>query len=342
MRAGLPSRRTVLTQGGLAAASVVLGAPRARAASKAAIRLKLGNDVPVGHSVNVRLKEAIAAIHAEAQGAIQIDLFPNNQLGGDPSMLSQIRSGALELTLFPEMVFSTFIPSMGIPGIGFAFTGYDKVWASMDGDLGNYLRAKMREAGLRPFEAVWDNGFRQITTSTKPILTPADLQNFKIRVPVVPMWVSMFRYLGAAPVSIPLNEAYSSLQTKIADGQENPLALINSTKFYEVQKYCSLTNHAWNGFWLVANARMWEGLPADIQALLSKHLNAAALKQREDIAQANITLRKDLEGKGLTFVAPDQLAFRDALRRTGFYGKWKERYGAEAWDHLLKYSGDLE
>ncbi len=337
----MPSRRSVLKQGGFAAASAVLGTPRAFAAAPS-FRFKFGNDLPAAHPVNVRLSEAIAAIHAEAQGALSIDLFPNNQLGGDPSMLSQIRSGALELATFPGTVLSTLIPSMGISGIGFAYTGYDKVWASMDGDLGNYLRGKVRNAGLIPFDAVWDNGFRQITTSTKPIETPADLQNFKIRVPLVPLWVSMFRALGAAPVSIPLNEAYSSLQTKIADGQENPLALINIAKFYEVQKYCSLTNHAWDGFWLVANANAWAALPGGLQSLLITHLNAAALKEREDIALANTTLRKDLEGKGLIFANANPAVFRAALNRTGFYAKWKEKYGSEAWGHLLKYSGGLE
>ena len=90
------------------------------------------------------------------------------------------------------------------------------------------MREQIAKVGLVPFEAVWDNGFRQITSSTHPIRTPEDLANFKIRVPVVPLWVNMFSALGAAPVSIPLNEAYSALQTRIADGQENPLALIEA------------------------------------------------------------------------------------------------------------------
>ena len=146
----------------------------------------------------------IAAIAAETQGAVAIELFPNNQLGGDPSMLSQIRSGALELATFPGTVVSTLVPVMALPGIGFAYSGYDKVWASMDGELGDFLRAQLVKAQLHPFDTVWDNGFRQITTSTKPILTPADLQRFKIRVPVVPLWVAMFKALQAAPISIPL------------------------------------------------------------------------------------------------------------------------------------------
>ena len=105
----------------------------------------------------------------------------------------------------------------------------------MDGEVGSYIRRAIGKLNLVPFDAAWDNGFGQITTSTHPIQTPDDLKNFKIRVPVVPLWVSMFAALGAAPTSLPLSEVYSALQTRITDGQENPLALIESSKFYEVQ-----------------------------------------------------------------------------------------------------------
>ena len=168
----------------------------------------------------------------------------------------------------------------------------------MDGEVGKFIRGNIEKVGLTPFEAVWDNGFRQITSSTRPIKAPEDLANFKIRVPVVPLWVAMFSAFGAAPVSIPLNEAYSALQTKIADGQENPLALIESAKFYEVQKFCSLTNHSWDGFWLISSGKIWKTLPKDVQEVLQKHFNAAAKKQRDDIVKANVDYQKVLEVEG--------------------------------------------
>jgi tripartite ATP-independent transporter DctP family solute receptor len=334
------NRRQVLTGAAMGAASMAWASLPARA-RPSTVRLKLGNDLPATHPVNIRLREAIAAIAADTQGGVGIELFPNNQLGGDPGMLSQIRSGALELATFPGTVMSTLVPVMAVSAVGFAYTDYAKVWSSMDGALGDFLRGQVAKAGLHPFDAVWDNGFRQITASTKPIEAPADLVNFKIRVPVVPLWVAMFKALQAAPISIPLNEAYSSLQTKIADGQENPLSLINIAKFYEVQKYCSLTNHAWDGFWLVANDALWKRLPSDIQAVLAKHLNGAALKERADIAEANMTLRKDLEGKGLLFSSVDMEAFRKALSANGFYAQTRAKFGEEAWTLLETFTGRL-
>jgi len=335
------SRRSLLKSAvGVLAAGTVLGSPAVRAQATP-IKLKFGNDLPDTHSVNVRLKEAIAAINAESNGQVAINLFPNNQLGSDTDMMTQLRSGAIELATMPGTVLSTLIPTASLTGVGFAFTNYDKVWAAMDGDVGKFIRGSIEKVGLVPFEAVWDNGFRQITSSTHPIKTPEDLANFKIRVPVVPLWVAMFSAFGAAPVSIPLNEAYSALQTKIADGQENPLALIESAKFYEVQKYLSLTNHAWDGFWLLSSARIWKTIPQNVQQVMQKHFNAAAKKQRDDIVQANAEYQKTLESKGLTFNTTQAEAFQAALAKTSFYKDAKTKFGNEAWALLQKYAGNI-
>ena len=335
------SRRSLLkSASGLVVAGSVLKSP-AVLAEAAPLQLKLGNDLPATHSVNVRLDEAIKAIGAETKGQLEINLFPNNQLGSDTDMMSQLRAGALELATMPGTVMSTLVPTSSLTGVGFAFTNYDKVWAAMDGEVGNFIRGNMEKAGLVPFEAVWDNGFRQITSSTHPINTPDDLKSFKIRVPVVPLWVAMFSAFGAAPVSIPLSDAYSALQTKIADGEENPLALIESAKFYEVQKYCSLTNHSWDGFWLLSSGRIWKTIPKELQEVMQKHFNAAARKQRDDIVQANANYQKTLEAKGLTFNKTDAGAFQAALARTTFYKDAKTKFGDEAWSLLQKYAGAI-
>ena len=335
------SRRSLLKSAvGVVAAGSLLKSP-AVLAQVAPLKLKFGNDLPATHSVNVRLKEAIEAIDAETKGQLAISLFPNNQLGSDTDMMTQLRSGALELATMPGTVLSTLIPTASLTGVGFAFTSYDKVWAAMDGEVGKFIRGNIEKVGLVPFEAMWDNGFRQITSSTRPINTPDDLKNFKIRVPVVPLWVAMFSAFGAAPTSIPLNEAYSALQTKIADGQENPLALIESAKFYEVQKYCSLTNHAWDGFWLLSSGRIWKTVPQDMQQVMQKHFNGAAKKQRDDIGQANTEYRKNLESKGLTFNTTQAEAFQAALAKTSFYKDAKAKFGDQAWSLLQKYAGNI-
>jgi tripartite ATP-independent transporter DctP family solute receptor len=190
-------------------------------------------------------------------------------------------------------------------------------------------------------DRIWDSGFRQITTKSKPIVKPEDLAGLKIRVPVSTLWTSMFSALGASPSSINLSEVYSALQTNVVDGQENPLVTINTAKFFEVQKYCSLTNHMWDGYWFLGNRRAWERLPTDLKEIVSRNINEAALLQRADVEKLGNTLKAELQAKGLEFTDPDRPAFREALRKAGFYEQWKKKYGAQAWGVFEQAVGQL-
>jgi tripartite ATP-independent transporter DctP family solute receptor len=302
---------------------------------------KYANNLPDAHPMNTRAREMAAAIKQETNGRFDLQIFPNSQLGSDTDTLSQIRSGGVEFFTLSGLILSTLVPAASINGMGFAFPDYDTVWKAMDGELGAYIRAQIAKANLIAMDKIWDNGFRQTTTSTKPVQKPDDFRGMKLRVPVSPLWTSMFKALEASPASINFNEVYSALQTKIVDGQENPLAIISTAKLYEVQKYCSLTNHMWDGFWFLANRRAWESLPDDVRGIVAKHINAAGLKEREDVAKLNATLQQDLAAKGLVFNRPDPAPFRDKLRAAGFYTEWKGKYGDEAWALLERSVGKL-
>jgi TRAP-type transport system periplasmic protein len=316
-------------------------APRAARAQQAQWVYKYANNLPETHPMNTRAREMAAAIKQETNGRFDLQIFPNSQLGSDTDTLSQIRSGGVEFFTLSGLILSTLVPAASINGMGFAFPDYGTVWDAMDGDLGAYIRAQIAKANLTAMDKIWDNGFRQTTTSTKPVQKPDDFRGMKLRVPVSPLWTSMFKALDASPASINFNEVYSALQTKIVDGQENPLAIISTAKLYEVQKYCSLTNHMWDGFWFLANRRAWEALPDDVRGIVAKNINAAGLKERDDVAKLNATLQQDLAAKGLIFNRPDPVPFRDKLRAAGFYTEWKGKYGDEAWGLLEKSVGKL-
>jgi TRAP-type transport system periplasmic protein len=334
----LGTRRSMLLGG--AAASVTVAMPWvARAAPE--FSLKYANNVPVTHPLNVRAKEAMDRIKAQTNGRVEIEIFPNNQLGSDTDMLSQLRSGAIEFFTLSGLILSTLVPVASINGIGFAWGSYDQVWPAMDGGLGAYIRAQIDKAGLHAMEQAWDNGFRQITSSTRPIKTPDDLKGFKIRVPPSPLWTSMFKAFDAAPTSINFSEVYSALQTKVVEGQENPLAVIFFAKLFEVQKYLSQTNHMWDGFWFLANGKAWQGLPADVRDVIAKNLNQSARDQRDDVKKANDTLQTDLTSKGMEFIKVDPAPFRAKLQGAGFYKEWRGKYGDEAWAVLEKFTGPI-
>src|SRR3954452_2001220 len=335
------SRRTLLKASAASAVLGGVGAPFVARAQSAEFSYKYANNLPDAHPMNARAKEMAAAIKTETNGRVDLQIFPNNQLGSDTDMLSQIRSGGVEFFTLSGLILSTLVPAASISGIGFAFPDYATVWKAMDGGLGAYVRGEITKSGLVVMDNIWDNGFRQTTSSSKPINHPDDFKGFKIRGPVSPLWTSMFKAFDAAPASINFSEVYSALQTKIVEGQENPLAIISTAKLYEVQKYCSLTNHMWDGFWFLANKRAWEKVPEDIRAIVAKNINAAGVKEREDVAKLNAGLRQELATKGLVFNQPDVAPFREKLRSAGFYAEWKGKYGDQAWELLEKSAGKL-
>lgn len=315
----------------------------ASTANAAKYVLKYANNLPATHPMNVRAFEMAEKIKKESGGRVELQVFPNNQLGSDTDMLSQVRSGAIQFFTLSPGILSTLVPNAFINGVGFAFKDYNQVWGAMDGDLGKYVRGEINKTGtLFAFEKIWDNGFRQITCSTKPIKTPEDLKGLKIRVPVSPLWTSMFKSLNASPASINFSEVYSALQTKTVEAQENPLALASTNKFYEVQKYVSMTNHMWDGFWFLGNKKAWDKLPKDVQEIITKNINAAAMKQRADVKQLNDTVRKELQAKGMVFNEVDTIKFQETLRKAGFYNEWHKKFGDQAWSSLEKYTGRLK
>lgn len=333
------TRRKVLHTLAASSAVSLIGMPHiARAAE---FELKYGNNLPLSHPLNVRAQEAAERIAKETNGRVEIKIFPNNQLGGDTDMLSQVRNGGITFFTPSALVIATLVPVAAINAVGFAFADYDQVWKAMDGKLGAHVRDAISKLNLFAFEKMWDNGFRQMTTSGKPIEQAKDMAGLKIRVPVSPLSISMFKSLDAAPASLQFSEVYSALQTKVVDAQENPLPIIQVAKLFEVQKNCAISNHIWDGFWFIANGRAWRGLPADIQKIVGDAINEAGVKQRGDIKALNETVQADLQSKGLAFNKTDPESFRAKLRDAGFYKEWRERFGAEAWGLLEGAVGKL-
>jgi tripartite ATP-independent transporter DctP family solute receptor len=312
-----------------------------RRAEAAEFVYKLATGQDPTHPVNLRAQQASDRIRAATDGRLEIRLFPANQLGGDTDLLAQVRSGAVEFLNLASSVLATFLPVATLPNLGFVFRDYPSVWAAMDGRIGAYVREQIGRTPVLTVSKVWDNGFRHITSSTREIRTPDDLRGFKIRVPQAPMQTSLFRAFSAGATPINFNELYSALQTKVVEGQENPLPITATTRLYEVQKSCSLTGHIWDGYWILGNKRAWLRLPEDLRAIVSREFDRSADEERTDIVALNENLRTTLSAKGLSFIDPDREAFRDALGRTSFYRDWKTKLGDEAWAQLESVSGKL-
>src|SRR3954462_3525987 len=307
------SRRTII---GAALATPFVRIGPARAAE---FSYKLATGQSLGQPINTRLEQACDRIREATNGQLEIRFFPASQLGSDTDLLSQTRSGASEFLNIAGSVLSTVAPAAALTKVGFAFTNYDQVWSGMDGNLGAYVRAQIEKPGYNVVSKAADNGFRQITSSSKPIKTAEDLKGYRIRVPVSPIFTSLFNALGANPTSINFNELYTALQTRLVDGQENGLVAIDAGKLYEVQKYVSETNHIWDPFWLIGNRRAFTNLPDNIKEVVQRELERAVFDQRADVAGLEASLREDLTKKGLQFEEVDRSQFRAALQKTTFY-----------------------
>jgi len=324
-----------------ASAAAPLCAPTILRAAGPEFTYKFATGQDPTHPVNVRLKEAFDRIREKTAGSMEIRLFPANQLGTETDVLSQVRSGAIEFLILSASILATLVPVAGIANTAYAFPDYDAVWRAMDGKLGQYIQAKTQSTGLIATMKIWDNGFRQVTSSVRDIKGPDDLRGFKIRVPPAPMLTSFFTAIGASPTPMNFSEVYSALQTHVIDGQENALSLIASTRLYEVQKFVAMTGHSWDGYWPLVNRRSWERLPDSIRTTIMTEMDRSVIDQRADVAEKDRTLRGFLEEKGLTFRTMDKAQFRAVLATTSYYKDWKAKYGDEAWDALETATGKL-
>lgn len=332
------TRKQFLTSA-VAAGAAGLAGTTSRAARHYTI--KFGIDLPADHPTTQHVTAAGEKIKAATNGDVTLQVFPNNQLGDDTHMLANLRTGAMQMMGIGDNILATLVPSAAIDNVGFAFKDAKSAWDALDGSVGDLVRPDIDKVGLHAMERVWDEGFRQVTTSTKPIQAPDDLRGFKIRVPPSPMNLSIFKDLGAAPVTMNVSELYTALQTKVVDGQENPLGVIETTKFYQVQKYCSLTNHMWVGYWMIMNGNFWKSLPANYQKAVSDAFNTEAEAQRTANQRLDSSLEATLKSQGLTFNTPDIAPFKEKLVQAGYYKEWKGKFGSQLWAALEKLTGSL-
>ena len=291
-------------------------------------------------SLHRRLGEMWAAIRAETQGRVETQVFAqNNQVAGsDPAALKMLVAGEIQFFTLMGGILGTVVPVAEVQQVPFSFRSAAHAHQAMDGPLGAFLRDEMAAKGIVGFQVgAFDNGMRQIAGPKRPITVPEDLVGIRMRVPAGQMVADAFRTLGAEPVTVNSDAIYEALKTAKVDAQENPLALIDLFKIYEVVKYVSMTNHMWSGFNLLANLAAWKPLPGDIKSVIERNVTRYVRLQRIDQEAMNTNVRASLVKRGLVFNEVDAAPFRRKL--AGFYATWKERLGARCWSLLAAETG---
>ncbi len=282
------------------------------------------------------------AIAAETNGRVEATVYAeNNKLpGGDPDALKMLIAGEIQFFTLMGGIIGTVVPVAESQQLPFAFKSSSEAHKAIDGPLGQYIGEEMAAKGMHLFPvAGFENGMRQVATIPRAIATPADFDGMKIRVPPGQMMIDTFGAFGAKPVTTSANKIYDALQTGKVDAQENPLAILEGFKLYELVKYVSLTNHMWSGFNAMANLATWKSLPDDVKATIERNFTKYVRAQRADQEALNVALRQDFVKRGLVFNDVDQAAFR--ARLPAVYATWKERLGTKCWTLVEAEVGKL-
>ena len=282
-------------------------------------------------------------VRADTGGRVAVSVHAQNAgvPGSDPQALDMLQSGELEFMTLMGGILGRAVPATEIQGLPFAFTSHAQVHAVNEGALGAYLDEECRAKGIHRFRhGLLENGFRHIGMTAKPINNAEDLVGAVMRVPDGQMFRDLFTALEAKPVVVNINGLYDALASGRVDGQENPLVVTEVNKLYEVTRFMSLTSHMWSGFNLIANRAFWDGLPGDVQAVIDRHVQKHAQRQRTYTDGFNRELETILAERGIRFNKADTDSFRAKLG-AGFYRRWRGQLGETAWRLLEVEIGHL-
>ena len=331
------TRRSVLT-GAAAMGSTLIVKP----ALAAEYRFSQYHNQAASGPLHKNLTTMWEAVRTETNGRVETTVYAeNNKLpGGDPNALKLLIAGEIQFFTLMGGIIGTVVPVAEAQQLPFAFKQASEAHKAIDGPLGKYIGEEMAAKGMHLFPvAGFDNGMRQVASIPRPVTTPEDFAGMKIRVPPGQMMLDTFGAFGAQPVTTSANQIYEALKSGRVDAQENPLAILQGFKLYELLKYVSLTNHMWSGFNAMAHPATWKALPDDIKTTIERNVAKYVRQQRQDQAALNASLRDDFVKRGLVFNEVDQSAFRAKL--PGVYAIWKEKLGSKCWSLVEAEVGRL-
>lgn len=276
------------------------------------LTLKLGhlaNEQNSWHKASLKFGEELSA---RTDGRIVVEVFPNDSLGREIDLINGMQLGTVEMTITGESL-QNWAPMAALLAIPYGYTSLEHMDTVASGEIGKQIEEEIIEnARIRPI-AYFARGPRNLTAN-KAITTPAELDRMRMRVPNVPLFVDVWTALGALPTPMAFSEVFTSLQNGTIAGQENPLALIQSASFNEVQSHVNLTEHVRSWIYLTIAESVWAQLSDEDKGHVLEAARIAQEYERELFVQDEEAIRADLEAKGMTFVEVDQQAFADASR----------------------------
>jgi tripartite ATP-independent transporter DctP family solute receptor len=305
------NRRLFLAAGAAGAAALAAGATTSPAFAQAPIKLRLGHphpEVDSWHKAGLRFAEMVKD---KTNGEIIVEVYPNGALGNDQTMIAATRGGTLDICLTGNPYFTGLAPELNVLDLPYLFRDRAHVAHVLDGPIGDELRKSLEPSNLKAL-ATWEVGWRNLTNNRRPVKGPADIKGLKIRTTPNPAHIEAFKLLGAIPTPMSFTELFTALEMGSIDGQENPTTLILNAKFYEVQKYLSLTRHAFTTAPVVMNKEKFDGLSESQRTAILQAAAEAARIQREMNVDAEAGSLAALKENGMQVVEDVDVA---ALRK---------------------------
>lgn len=253
--------------------------------------LKFGLNGPEGHPAVAGMKAFAESVAAKSGGKIKVQLFLNGALGSDQAVVSSIKGGTVEMAVMNSGILASEVKALEVFDFPFLFSNEKEADAIADGPIGQKMHAQLQDKGIVGL-SYWELGFRSITNSKRALNKVEDIEGLKLRVIPNAINVDWVKALGANPTPLPFPEVYAAMEQKAIDGQENPVSVIAANKFWEVQKYVTLTNHQYNPQSVIFSKKVWDSLSPTEKKIIDDSADAAAKNQR---TQSRAALAANLE-----------------------------------------------
>lgn len=299
--------------------------------------LKAAHVFQESHPIHKGMELFAQRVSEKTGGAVTIEIYPNSVLGGENEQLQQLIQGSIDCDMVSGVaMYQGYDARAGIEDLPFLFTSAESAQNALDGDYGKKLAEDVLEPVGTKVINYWENGMRHFTNSVRPIVTPADMKGIKFRSANSPIRIKMFEACNASVVPMQFSELYTALQQGTVQGQENPIPLIETSNFDEVQKYLSLSGHIYNATVLAFNPDKWNSFSPELQEVILSAADEARDYERELNAKESTDAIERLKAKGMEVNDVDKQAFVDAVQPV--WDIFKEENGSDLVDIAVSYN----
>lgn len=296
------------------------------------LNLKVGHVLAPDHPYQLGLEKFAELVAERSDGRIKIDAFHSSQLGGEREMIEGLQLGTLDMTLVSTAPLAGFANSFLVFDLPFIFQDRDSAYKVLDGPIGEEILGTLDSVGIKGL-CFWENGFRHVTNSKLPVKLPHEMDGMKIRTMENKIHMSSFRVLGADPTPMAFGELFTALQQKTVDAQENPIPIIYTSNFFEVQDYLSLTGHFYAAAPLLISKSLWDSLSPEDQEIIMESALEARDYERGLIRQMDEEGLELLKEKGMEIIEVDKEAWFEAMQPV--YEEYKAEIGEEVIQRVL-------